>query len=115
MTNSGGGKDDDEALKARLERLASQLGERNTRPVQNGNEVDVSASSTSRAFSLGMRVLSEFIGGVIAGGGVGWLLDMLFSTKPLFLIVFIGLGTATGFWNVYRMVAGPNGARGDSK
>ena len=115
MTNSDGGKDD-EALKARLGRLSGQLGERNKRPDRTGNEVDVSASSTSRALSLGMRVISEFVGGVIAGGGVGWLLDKLFSTQPLFLIVFIGLGTATGFWNVYRMAAGSTGARGkDSK
>ena len=115
MTNSDRGKDDDEALKARLERLSSQLKERDARPDRKENEVDVSASSTSRAISLGMRVLSEFVGGVIAGGGVGWLLDKLFSTQPLFLIVFVGLGTATGFWNVYRMVASPAGARGKSK
>ena len=112
MTSSGGGKDDDEALKARLERLSSQLEERGKRPDRHGNEVDVSASSTSRALSLGMRVLSEFVGGVIAGGGVGWLLDKLFSTAPLFLIVFIGLGTAAGFWNVYRLAAGPAGRGG---
>jgi len=114
MTNSGGGKDDDEALRRRLDRLSSRLDERNTRPDRNGDEVDVSASSTSRALSLGMRVLSEFVGGVIAGGGVGWLLDKALSTGPLFLIVFIGLGTATGFWNVYRMAAGSTGARGNS-
>lgn len=113
MTNTDGGKDDDEALRARLERLSSRLEERNTRPERNGNEVDVSASSTSRALSLGMRVLSEFIGGVIAGGGVGWLLDKAFSTQPFFLIVFIGLGTGAGFWNVYRMAAGS--ARGRLK
>ena len=113
MTNSDGGKDDDEALRARLERLSSRLEERNARPQRNGNDVDVSASSTSRALSLGMRVLSEFVGGVLAGGGVGWLLDKLFSTQPVFLIVFIGLGTAAGFWNVYRMAAGPTGARGN--
>ena len=110
MTNSDGGKDD-EALKARLERLSSALDERKGRPQANANEVDVSASSTGRAFSLGMRVLSEFTAGVIAGAGIGWLLDKAFSTSPAFLIVFIGLGTATGFWNVYRMAVGSTGAR----
>lgn len=111
MTGSDRGKDDDEALRARLERLSGRLDERTSRPVQNRNDVDVSASSTSRALSLGMRVLSEFVGGVIAGGGLGWLLDKLFSTQPVFLIVFIGLGTAAGFWNVYRMAAAPTGRR----
>jgi ATP synthase protein I len=110
MTNSDSGKDD-EALKARLERLSSALDERKGRPQANANEVDVSASSTGRALSLGMRVLSEFTAGVIAGAGIGWLLDKAFSTSPAFLIVFIGLGTATGFWNVYRMAVGSTGAR----
>ena len=113
MTNSDRGKDEDEALKARLDRLSGRLEERQSRPDRNGNEVDVSASSTSRALSLGMRVLSEFVGGVIAGGGVGWLIDKALSTQPAFLIVFIGLGTAAGFWNVYRMAAGSTGTRGN--
>ncbi|MFN3889120.1 MAG: AtpZ/AtpI family protein [Beijerinckiaceae bacterium] len=112
MTSSGGGKDDDEVLKARLERLSSRLEERGSRPDQRGNVIDTSASSTGRALSLGMRVLSEFVGGVIAGAGLGWLLDKLFATQPVFLIVFIGLGTAAGFWNVYRLAAGPAGRGG---
>lgn len=111
MTESERRKDDDEALKARLERLSSALEERNERPQTNANDVDVSASSTGRALSLGMRVLSEFSAGVIVGAGIGWLLDKWLSTMPLFLIVFIVLGTATGFWNVYRMAAGSTGAR----
>ena len=92
MTESDRRKDDDEALKARLERLSSALEERKEQPPTNANDVDVSASSTGRALSLGMRVLSEFTAGVIAGAGIGWLLDKALSTSPLFLIVFVGLG-----------------------
>lgn len=110
MTNSENGPGDDESLKARLERLSKALEERDRRPQARSGDVDVSARSTGRALSLGMRVLSEFTAGIIAGGLLGWLLDKLFSTSPAFLIVFIGLGTATGFWNVYRLAAGSTGA-----
>lgn len=110
MTGSDDGRRDDEALKARLDRLAAALGERDRRPASGGGSVDVSAASTGRALSLGMRVLSEFTAGIIAGALLGWLLDKAFSTSPAFLIVFIGLGTATGFWNVYRLAAGSTGA-----
>lgn len=110
MTSPENGKGDEEALKARLDRLAKALEERDQRPPARRGEVDVSARSTGRALSLGMRVLSEFTAGIIAGALLGWLLDKAFSTAPAFLIVFIGLGTATGFWNVYRLAVGSTGA-----
>ncbi len=113
MTNSEGGRDDDEALKVRLDRLSRALHERKQREPTRGGMVDVSAGSTGRALSLGIRVLSEFVAGIIAGGGIGLLLDKGFSTAPLFLIVFLAVGTAAGFWNVYRIAAAPTGGRRD--
>ncbi len=111
MTHSEGGRDDDEALKARLERLSRALNERQQREPVRGDIVDVSASSTGRALSLGIRVLSEFVAGIIVGGGIGLLLDKWLSTGPAFLIVFLALGTAAGFWNVYRIAAAPTSGR----
>ena len=57
--------------------------------------------------NLGIRVLTEFVAGVIAGGVIGWLFDHWLSTKPLFLLIFGALGTAAGFLNVYRIAAQP--------
>ena len=59
--------------------------------------------------SLGFRVLSEFVAGVLAGGVIGWLLDSWLSTSPLFLLVFGTIGTAAGFMNVYRIASRPTG------
>ncbi|HEY8580863.1 MAG TPA: AtpZ/AtpI family protein [Beijerinckiaceae bacterium] len=107
----GSGRDDDEALKARLERLSSALEERRAREPRRTGAEDVSASSTGRALNLGMRVLSEFVAGIITGAVIGWALDRWLSTKPWFLLVFLTLGTAAGFWNVYRLAAGTSGPR----
>ncbi len=59
--------------------------------------------------SLGFRVLSEFVGGVVVGALIGWQLDLWLKTKPIMLIVFLALGTAAGFWNVYRIAVRPTG------
>jgi len=111
MTSSDRGPDDDKALKARLERLTSALEERRRREPAKGKVDEASARGTGKALSMGMRVLSEFTAGIIVGAGIGWLLDKWLSTSPAFLIVFLAVGTATGFWNVYRMAAGSTGDR----
>ena len=46
----------------------------------------------------------ELISGVIVGAGIGYLLDILFGTRPLLLIIFLFLGGVAGFLNVYRFV-----------
>jgi ATP synthase protein I len=50
----------------------------------------------------GFRVVTELIAGVIVGGGLGWLLDHLFHTRPLLMIVLGTLGLVGGFWNIVR-------------
>lgn len=57
--------------------------------------------------SLGIRVMSEFVAGVAVGALIGWQLDIWFRTSPVLLIVFLALGTAAGFWNVYRIAVKP--------
>ena len=111
MTDSGRHTDDDEALKARLERLKGALEHKRAEEPKRSPLDEVSAGATGRAFNLGVRVLSEFVAGLIVGVAIGLVLDGWLSTKPLFLIVFLALGTAAGFWNVYRIAAGPQGPR----
>lgn len=56
---------------------------------------------------LGMRVLSYLIGGVVVGFGIGWILDRLFGTSPLFLLSFFFLGIGTAFWRIYKISSQP--------
>jgi ATP synthase protein I len=53
-------------------------------------------------YSKGYRLASEFVAGVLVGGLVGFGLDKLFHTLPLFLIVFLLLGFGAGILNMSR-------------
>lgn len=53
-------------------------------------------------YSKGYRLASEFVAGVLVGGLVGFGLDKLFGTLPLFLIVFLLLGFGAGILNMSR-------------
>lgn len=103
------GTDEDRELKARLDRLSSALNERRGQDSGPADEAK-HVTSTGQAMSLGFRVLSEFVAGVVVGGVIGWQGDRWFGTSPFLLIVFLMAGTAAGFWNVYR-IAARTGAR----
>jgi ATP synthase protein I len=70
------------------------------------------AGSFGSAMNLGFRVLSEFVAAIVVGALIGWQLDAWIGATPLFLIVFLLIGTAAGFWNVYRIAVKPPGADG---
>ena len=61
---------------------------------------------TSKALALGFRIISELAAGVIVGVLLGWQLDEWTGLAPLFLIIFLMLGTAAGFWNMVKLGMG---------
>jgi len=42
------------------------------------------------------------VSGVLVGAIIGWQLDQWSGMSPLFLIVFLILGVAAGFWNMMK-------------
>jgi ATP synthase protein I len=52
---------------------------------------------------LGNRVLSYLIGGLGGGAVIGYALDAMLGTSPLFLLGLLFLGTVAGFWNIIRI------------
>jgi ATP synthase protein I len=64
------------------------------------------------AMSLGFRVMSEFVAAVAVGAVIGWAADRWLGTSPFLLILFIALGTAAGFWTVYRLATNTSGVPG---
>ncbi|MFV0474179.1 MAG: AtpZ/AtpI family protein [Pikeienuella sp.] len=48
------------------------------------------------AAGFGWRMTIDLVTGVIVGAAMGWGLDSLLGTKPLFLIVMVLLGFAAG-------------------
>lgn len=59
-------------------------------------------SQTDRDMSFGMRVGIELFACVAVGLFIGYVLDRLFHTMPLFLVIFVILGAAAGFWTIYK-------------
>lgn len=49
-----------------------------------------------------MRMGLELVIGMVAGGGIGWLVDQWLGTLPWFLLLLFLLGTAAGMMNVFR-------------
>lgn len=102
--------DDDAELKARLAALSRKLAEAGQAPEKPADEQSPEGS-TGRAMSQGMRALGEFVGAIAVSAAIGWQLDTWLNTAPALLLIFLALGTVAGFWNIYRMSAGPS-ARG---
>ena len=60
-------------------------------------------TNTAKGFSQGevaWRMVIELTSGIMIGGSIGYGLDWAFSTKPIFLIVFILFGFAAGIRTV---------------
>ncbi len=115
--DGGSGKDRDGDLSARLKRLETQIERK--RP-------EASPAHSSRSGSAGgpsplgqaMRLSTEFIAGVIAGGILGWICDRTLGTGPWGMIVLLMLGFLTGVYNVMRasgFVRPPPGRDGRGK
>ncbi|GMG85464.1 hypothetical protein LNKW23_46850 [Paralimibaculum aggregatum] len=54
------------------------------------------AGEEYKAGSLAWRMVTELVAGVLVGGAIGWGLDGLFGTLPVFLILFGILGLIAG-------------------
>ena len=52
---------------------------------------------------LGNLVLSYLFGGLAVGALIGWVLDRLFGTSPLLLILLLIVGTVGGFTNIIKI------------
>lgn len=74
--------------------------------VRQGQENGVNEKTQGRYSSIriGMQIATDLLAAVIVGAGIGWVLDYVFNTKPIMLIVFLLFGGAAGFVNVYRTV-----------
>ena len=49
-----------------------------------------------------MGVGSQMVAATFLGAAIGWWLDNLTGWSPIFLVIFFFLGSAAGFFSVYR-------------
>ena len=64
------------------------------------------AVALGQAMNLGLHLVS----GVVVGGLMGYGLDWLLGTLPLFLLIFLFLGFAAGLRQIWRQLQGPPAA-----
>lgn len=92
----------DDDLSARLKRLETQLEGKRPKAAPD-RSAGTATSGGSSSLGQAMRLSTEFIAGVIAGGILGYIVDHLFGTKPWGMIVMLMLGFVTGIYNVMRV------------
>lgn len=68
----------------------------------------------TNAFGIATRLTAELVSGLVVGAGLGWLLDRVFDTSPIFLVVFFMFGAAAGIVNVFRAARQMNEKREDN-
>lgn len=64
------------------------------------------AGLPAEAAALIGRIATEMVAGLAVGGFMGWMLDRLLGTTPLFMIVLFFFGAAAGMMNIWRMAKG---------
>jgi ATP synthase protein I len=100
---------DDEAMRRRLAALSRDLSLKGNQKPEEKPSAKPADTGMGQALSLGMRVTSEFVGTIVVGALIGWLIDRWLHSSPVALILFIGLGTAAGFWTIYKLATKTGG------
>ena len=88
-------------LDDRLEQLDAKLAKiRDAEATERQNQQAQRGSSSGMA--MAWRLGSEFVSGVLVGGGIGWLIDTWLGLTPWGLIIFLLLGFLAGMLNMLR-------------
>lgn len=88
---------EDQDREARLRALAEKI--------DAAKGIAPETPKTEEHYSLAQhawRMVIELVAGIVIGGGIGYGLDTLFGTMPIFLVVFILLGFAAGVRTMMR-------------
>lgn len=98
------GERSDADLKARMDALAGRLAGEAPKEADGERPAD---GAMGQAMGQGMRAMGEFVGAIGVSALIGWQLDEWFHSSPAALLIFLALGTAAGFYNVYRVASKP--------
>lgn len=105
MTSSGSGPEKGlpDAEKNRLSDLGRRIADaKRTRSIKTGEVEGPGETGNASDMAVAMRMSSEFVAAILVGAGIGWSIDWLAGTGPLFLVIFTGLGFVAGVKNVLR-------------
>lgn len=85
-------------LSDRRAKLDAALAQKKSKTEEKGKN----SASSDTGWGAAVKISSEFIGGVLVGAGIGYLLDSFAGTAPWGMIVFLMLGFAAGILNILR-------------
>jgi ATP synthase protein I len=105
MSENGPGQDPELPEDARLNSLDERL-----REAQQAEAVRTGKARPDANYRLGQRVLGEMIGAPFGGAVIGFVIDRLAGTKPLFLLALLFLGFGIGIRNIIRLSRTPPGS-----
>ena len=89
---------------ARIDSLEERLRNAQAKEAQRTGAMTPNADENER---LGNKVLSLLIGGLAGGALIGWVLDRLFGTGNLLLVLMMVLGVVGGFWSIFKIANTP--------
>lgn len=106
MSSSSQNGNSDDLDKAPSEADLSERRDRLNRMLEGQRKAEEAEQRVKKSDSSGygqaMKLSSEFISGIVVGGGLGWFVDQWLGTTPFGLIVFLLIGFAAGVLNVMR-------------
>lgn len=68
------------------------------------NSTKIKPNSDKVNFGVGFKISVDLIASIIVGVSLGLGFDYIFNTKPTFFLIFLILGIAAGFMNMYRTI-----------
>ncbi|BCP52610.1 ATP synthase protein I [Kaistia sp. 32K] len=95
--------EDEAALSERLRALSQKL-DKAQGEAKKADADDPSVRVNAQGMSVALRVVSEFVSGVIVGAGLGWMIDHWLGTSPWGMIILLLLGFVAGVLNVLRSI-----------
>ncbi len=99
----------EEAFSERLKRLEDRIAAAKARqePTRVGH-------GEMTQGSIAWRMVIELVVGMVLGLAIGWGLDALFGTRPVFLVLFTLLGFGAGVRTMLRTAADLQSGRGEA-
>ncbi len=70
--------------------------------LKNNEENRYPKKKNRKGFGLGMKISLDLISPIIVGVLIGLGFDKIFSTKPVFFLIFLLLGIITGFVSIIK-------------
>lgn len=86
----------------KLDELGRRLSDLEQRAEASGTIPRKSTAEPNTALGSALKLSTEFLAALLVGGGMGWVLDDQFGTKPVLLLIGLVLGIAAGFFGVFR-------------